>query len=84
MKAVPTVEGQASLQLHVKLVGRSLENMVDEVALAAWLALGRTGSVGPEVREAVREVLRRYVVAMDVCGLASVCQESEEYDPWQA
>lgn len=84
MKAVPAAEDQASLQLHVKLDGRSLEDMVEEVTLAAWRASGRTGSAGPEVQEAVRKTLRRYVVAMDVCGLASICQESEEYDPWQA
>lgn len=84
MKAVPALEGQASLQLHVKLDGRSLEDMVEEVAQAAWQASGQTGPMLPPVREAVREALRQYVVAMDVCGLSSVCQESEEYDPWQA
>ncbi|MGE5591102.1 MAG: hypothetical protein ACM3ZA_10875 [Bacillota bacterium] len=84
MKAVPASEGQAALQLHVKLDGRTLEDMVEEVARAAWQASGQTGPVLPEVHEAVRDALRHYVVAMDICGLASVCQESEEYDPWQA
>lgn len=84
MKAVPAVEGDVrNLQLHVWLNGRSLDDMVDDVARGAWAASGRSGAVAPEVRQAVRDALRRYVVGMDVCGLSSLCQESEEYDPWE-
>ena len=36
----------------------------------------------PLVVRALRAGLRRYIVGMDLCGLASICRESQEFDPW--
>ncbi len=76
-----------NFQYHLKLGDMDLQEFVAEVALAASRTLRKAGGeVDPLVvsllRESIRESLRKVVVGRDVCGLASVCRYSEEYDPW--
>lgn len=71
-------------QLHVDLSGLTLPELVDIVAEQALLPLPEADRRRylPQVRENVERVLRKHIVAYDVCGMASVCQSSEPFDPW--
>lgn len=62
---------------------------VEEVGQLLWATQGITDA-SEGLRSApsagalypLESVLRRYVVAYDICGLARICQEASEIDPW--
>ncbi|MBE3597389.1 MAG: hypothetical protein IMX02_00775 [Limnochordaceae bacterium] len=80
------VRTRSTYQLHVELGGLTLMELVDEVAEQALLALPESERRRylPEVRARVEQVLRRHIVAYDTCGLGSLCQDGEPFDPWPA
>lgn len=72
-------------QLHLRLTKEELPWLVWETARVAL-----KGFLGREPSEAevtlavpgVKALLRRLIVACDLCGLTVLCHEAEEYDPW--
>jgi hypothetical protein len=75
-------------RLHIKLEDMNLQDLVDELTTATWKAIYRgepdhSFANYQNLREALESVLRRHVVAFDICGLATVCQEATEINPWQ-
>ncbi|HEY8424976.1 MAG TPA: hypothetical protein VIK73_03050 [Limnochordales bacterium] len=72
-------------QLHVELSGLTLPELVDVVAEQALLPLPEPERrrYMAQVRANVERVLRKHIVALDMCGLADVCQSSQPYDPWE-
>ncbi len=77
-------------RIQVQLTGKRLDDVVSEMASEATVAVAQVvklGAAQKQVQEAVhqslRKVLGRYVHAYDVCGLAAVCQEGAEIDPWE-
>lgn len=81
---MPQTRSPQTFQLHLELRGLDLSRFVEKVARGALSVLP------PELQEryleqarlAVEEILRQHVVAFDTCGLSSLCQDSEPYDPW--
>lgn len=76
-------------QIHIKLPKLGLEDIVDDLAHAAYLTmvkhLDMTGTGDEDfirVRDAIRSVLRKYVTAFDRCGMNSLCWKVEEFNPW--
>jgi hypothetical protein len=74
-------------RLHLKLEDMDLQGLVDELTTATWKALyhgepDHSFANYQNLREALEAVLRRHVVAFDLCGLATICQEATEIDPW--
>jgi hypothetical protein len=76
-------------RIQVQLTGKRLDDVVDEMAREAARAISQVPKESHEyeacyfaVRQSIRKVLEKYVHAYDVCGLATVCHESEEIDPW--
>ena len=72
--------------VHIQLTHKKLDDVVQEMAEAATRSLSNK-SVLPENRvasakSAIRAVLEKYVHAYDLCGLATVCHEAQEIDPW--
>ncbi len=82
-----TREQQAELfRLHLKLAPSQLNDFIAELTDAALMAAGVTtppAEMCEEAQEAVREVLRKYVTAYDICGLPTYCHEAVEIDPWE-
>jgi hypothetical protein len=75
-------------RLHLKLEDMDLQGMIDELTTAAWKVIyagepDHTLANYHNLREAMEAVLRRHVVAFDICGLAAVCREAAEVDAWQ-
>jgi hypothetical protein len=75
-------------RLHLKLDDMDLQGMVDELTTAVWKVIyagepDRTLANYHNLREALETVLRRHVVAFDICGLAAVCREATEVDAWE-
>ncbi|MCS6860152.1 MAG: hypothetical protein NZT92_07525, partial [Abditibacteriales bacterium] len=85
VRTMLTREQQADLmRLHLKLVPSQLNDLVAELTDAALLAAGITApspAMCEEARSAVREVLKKYVTAYDICGLPTYCHEAVEVDP---
>jgi hypothetical protein len=79
-------------RVQIQLKGQSLEDVVLEMSKAAEQALlelegFRTKPTDLRVEaaaKALHAILEKYVHAYDTCGLASVCQEGTEVDPWTA
>ncbi len=75
-----------SRRLHLRLTADELPWLVREVSRRALLGyLGREPS-DAEIAAALPEVeklLRQVITAYDLCGLTTLCWESEEYDPWE-
>lgn len=77
-------------RVQIQLDAKSLEDLVVEMAEAADQALLELEGVRnvskdarvESAREALHAVLNKYVHAYDTCGLASVCTEGSEIDPW--
>jgi hypothetical protein len=74
-------------RLHIKLEDMDLQGMVDELTTKAWKVIysgepDHSLANYHNLREALESVLRRHVVAFDLCGLAAVCHEATEIDPW--
>lgn len=72
-------------QLHVKVGARGLDGLVEDVARE--IAEGVRGDGYPKIplpamKRAVRKSLSRRITAFDLCGLSSVCWDSQEFDPW--
>ncbi|MCI0695087.1 hypothetical protein L0337_24135 [candidate division KSB1 bacterium] len=73
-------------RLHIKLEDMDLQGLVDELTTATWKAIYRgepdhSFANYQNLREALESVLSRHIVAFDLCGLATVCQEATEIDP---
>jgi hypothetical protein len=76
-------------QIHIKFPKLGLEDMVDDLSHAAYLAIAKhvdmTGT-GDEtyilVRDAIRSTFEKYVIAFDKCGASSLCWKLKEFDPW--
>lgn len=72
-------------QLHVKVDERGLEGLLEDVAREMAAAVRDDGYARiplPAVKRALRQSLSSRIVAFDLCGLSSVCWETEEFDPW--
>ncbi len=76
-------------RIQVQLTDKRLDDVVTEMASAATAAVAgvvKLGAAQKQVEQAVRQSLRKvlgqYVHAYNVCGLAVVCQEANEIDPW--
>ena len=76
-------------QYHLKLDDPDLLVFVRHVTNRAWRGIApqlpaeaRSAETYLTKRRAIEEELREHVVGMDLCGLSTVCVESEEYDPW--
>jgi uncharacterized protein YfaT (DUF1175 family) len=74
-------------QLHLELGELSLEGMVDALTDTALETAGPNlawdrAECRPLVRAALRQALKRWVVAFDVCGLSTFCQDASRFDPW--
>lgn len=76
-------------RVQLRLGDLGLGELVDELskaaAGAACSSLARPemeGAVGEAVRPALRQVLARYAVAFDVCGMSVICEEGEPMDAW--
>ena len=72
-------------RVQIQLTDKKLDDVVQEMADAAVRSLvGKSGD--PEkikiVHEAIRQVMEKYVHAYDSCGLAAICHEATEIDPW--
>lgn len=74
-------------RVHIQLTEKKLDDVVDEMAMAAArsleheLSVDHTFLVRP-IKRSIRMVLENYVHAYDTCGLATICQEAGEVDPW--
>lgn len=72
-------------RVQIQLTNKKLDDVVQEMADAAVRSLVGT-SGDPEktkmVHEAIRQVMEKYVHAYDSCGLAAICHEATEIDPW--
>jgi hypothetical protein len=79
-------------RVQIHLEHQSLEELVTQMAEAVDQALleldgvrGTSKDLRVEsARKAIRRILEMHVHAYDTCGLASVCQEGTEVDPWDA
>ena len=86
--AETTEQTRQTQRLHIKLEDMDLQDMIDELTAEAWRA-AFFGEPDPasakyrELRRALEGVLRRHVVAFDICGLAAICREATEVDPWE-
>ena len=77
-------------RVQIQLNGQSLEDVVLEMAKACERAVlelegFRTTPTDARVQamhKAIHATLEKYVHAYDTCGLASLCQEGAEIDPW--
>lgn len=74
-------------RLHLKLEDMDLQDMVDELTTTVWKVMyngepNRSLANYQNLREALESVLRQHVVAFDICGLAAVCREATEINPW--
>ena len=71
-------------QLHLDLGGLTLTELVDIVAEQAVLPLPADDRRRylPQVRANVERVLRKHIVAYDLCGMASICRSGAPFDPW--
>ena len=76
-------------RIQIQLTGKRLDDVVDEMAREAARAVLRAPKEDAKkdgyystVRTAIRGVLEKYVHAYDMCGLATICHEAEEVDPW--
>ncbi len=82
-----TREQQGELmRLHLKLVPSKLNDFVAELTETALDAAGiseLTEEMKEQAEDAVREVLKKYVTAYDICGLPTYCHEAMEIDPWE-
>lgn len=74
---------------HLKLESEDLLEFAGHMASHVWKevvdhipASDKTPELYLAVRAAVERELREHVVGMDLCGLAALCRESAEYDPW--
>lgn len=85
------IHGEATpiRQYHLKLDDPDLLAFVRHVTNRVWKGLAprlpvdaRSAGAYVAMRKVIEEELREHVVGMDLCGLAGVCSESEEYDPW--
>lgn len=83
---MPTVRAPDVKQLHVDLGGLTLPELVEIVVEQALLPLPEADRRRylPQARQNVERVLRRHIVAYDMCGMSTVCQSSEPFDPWPA
>ena len=75
-------------RLHLKLEDMDLQGMVDELTTTAWKMIyngepDHALANYQNLREALESVLRQHVVAFDICGLAAVCREATEINPWE-
>ncbi len=72
-------------QLHVELSGLTLPELVDVLAEQALLPLPEPErrQYMARVRANVERVLRRHIVAFDLCGMSDVCRSSQPFDPWE-
>lgn len=75
-------------RIQIQLTNKKLDDVVQEMAEAATRSL-QSRSIPPAehtvaVKKAIRAVLEKYVHAYDLCGLATVCQEAQEVDAWDA
>lgn len=74
--------------LHVKFEMTPDEFLAHLTSAAYLVALKRGAPKGSfldfqlELREALREVIRRDMFASEQCGLLTVCQEGDRMDPW--
>jgi hypothetical protein len=73
--------------LHIKLEDMDLQGMVDELTTTVWKEIyngepDHALANYQNLRQALESVSRRHVVAFDICGLAAVCHEATEIDPW--
>ncbi len=76
-------------RVQIQLTNRKLDDVVEEMAAAAAQSLRSAGAPASDpaktrglVKAAIRGVLEKYVHAYDTCGLAAVCHEGTEIDPW--
>ncbi|MBI4024356.1 MAG: hypothetical protein HY360_05205 [Verrucomicrobia bacterium] len=73
-------------RIQIQLTNKKLDDVVQEMAEACAHRLEKDTSRGADrvavIRGTIREVLEKYVHAYDLCGLATVCQEAQEVDPW--
>lgn len=76
-------------QMHINLPKLGLEDIVDDLAHAAYLTMIKhvdMAGTGDEayilIRDAIRSALRKYVVAFDKCGTSPLCWKAKEFDPW--
>lgn len=76
-------------RLHLKLENMNLQDMVDELTTTTWKVIysgepDHALANYQRLRQALESVLRRHVVAFDICGLATICHEATEIDPWDS
>ena len=76
-------------RVQLKLGDLGLEEVVAELAQAAARAVctrlslpEKEKAAAEATRPALREVLARYAVAFDVCGMSVICEEGEPIDVW--
>lgn len=68
-------------RIQIQLEDKRLDDVVGEMAQAV---VGSTDGMRIQAaRIAIRSVMEKYVHAYDTCGLASVCKEGSEIDPWE-
>lgn len=73
--------------LHVKFDVRP-EEFLSHLADAAYRVAIKRGFKGSfldfelELYKSLREVIKKDMVVADLCGLFTVCQESDRYEPW--
>ena len=74
---------------HLKLDSDDLAAFSGHVTARVWRQVidhiprgDKSSELYLAVRGAVEQELREHVVGMGLCGLAAVCTESAEYDPW--
>lgn len=78
-------------QFHIKLPMLGLEDIVNDLAHAAYLTMLKhlhldITKTGDEdyilIRDAIEATLRKYVIAFDKCGTNPLCWQVKEFDPW--
>ena len=73
-------------RIQIQLTDKKLDDVVREMAETAVHDLEslsqRNVNRAEVVRSSIRTVLEKYVHAYDTCGLATVCHEATEIDPW--
>jgi len=75
-------------RIQIQLTNKKLDDVVQEMAEAITRRLQSQNVTESDRTQAckssIREVLEKYVHAYDICGLAAICHEATEVDPWEA
>ena len=74
-------------RIQIQLTDKKLDDVVREMAETAIHDLEslsqRNVNRAEVIRSSIRGVLEKYVHAYDTCGLAAICHEAAEIDPWE-